>query len=164
MADSSNLVFRKKVDNPSLGGSGATGTWTAGLHALFDAVTPAQATAGSVEYRMVGISNTHPTDTIEDLKVYLSSASTSADTDIEFGVPGVTVLNSTDVWPTALADESTAPAGVTFYAAGSLATAVEIGDVPPLRTRILYLKRVVTAGADALTTDTCTVTVTNRVP
>lgn len=164
MADSSNLVFRKKVDNPSLGGSGTTGAWTAGLHALFDAVTPAQAAAGSVEYRMVGISNTHATDTIEDLKVYLSAATTSADTNIEFGVPGVTLLNSTDVWPTALADESTAPGGVTFYAAGSLAAAVSLGDIPALSTNILYLKRVVTAGAATLATDSCTITVTNRVP
>ena len=60
-------------------------------------------------------------------------------------------------------NEETAPAGVTFGNHTTLGTALTLGDLPAQHGIGVWIKRVVTAGASPLTTDSCSITVTNAV-
>ena len=82
---------------------------------LFDDVSSAETTTGDVEYRSLYLYNNHATITMQDLRLFFTSA---AD-DLDIGVAAEAV----DVTMATIANESTAPSSVTFshpttYAAG----------------------------------------------
>ena len=165
MPSNSDIIFTKYADNPSLGGqSGSIVAMAGTIHELFDPVAPSQAVSGLVDYRFILVRNGHATDTMYGMKIYLSSETTSTSTTIQFGLlPGIVSFFPSTEWPLALANVTTAPVGVTFAAANSLGAAINLGDIPPQKTRVLYLKRVVTAGAASLASDVGTITVTNAI-
>lgn len=127
---------------------------------LFDDVSQSESTSGDTEYRCFYITNKNATDTLSDCGVYISAQTPSADTSVEIGLDpaGVGDGAATGV-ATTIADEQTAPTGVTFSAAPvDAATALAVGNLGPGQAIAVWIKRAVTAGAAGFAADGCGVT------
>lgn len=85
--------------------------------------------------------------------IWIQSNTTSADTSIEIGL-GSSAVNGTEQ---TVANESTAPTGVTFSAPSSQGTALSIGNIPPGEHKAVWVKRIVNAGAVAYNNDAATI-------
>lgn len=122
---------------------------------LFDDVSSAESVAGRVEYRCVYIHNAHATESyLEPVKVWLSANTPSTTTTIEIGV-GTAAINATEQ---TIANETTAPIGVTFSAPSSFATGLAVAAIPAGQHRSIWVKRTVNAGT-AATADSATLSV-----
>ena len=131
----------------SLGGAKSSADMPTGI---FDDLTSAEAAAGLTEYRCIYVHNAHATLTALISKIWLQA--NTAGTRIAIGL-GAAAVNATE---TATANETTAPAGVTFSTAPvNLATGLSIGDIPAGQHKAVWLRRTVAAGA-TLTTDSFT--------
>jgi hypothetical protein len=138
--------------NASLGGVKST-TTDAGSN-IFDDVSGAESTSGDTEYRGVVLSNEHGSLTWQQVKVWVSTDTPSADTDADIALAAEAV-NTTMA---TIANENTAPSSVTFTnAAVSFATGLSIGDIPNSQFKGVWLKRVINAAA-AAAADSFTVT------
>ncbi len=128
---------------------------TAQLNNLFDNVSGAEAAAGDVEYRCFFVLNNHATLTLEGAKVDLTSQTAGGGT-IDFGLDptAVSAKGSGSAQAVTVANESTAPAGVTFNT-----TQQTIGDLAPGQVKAIWLRRTVTAGAGAVNPDGVVMTV-----
>lgn len=135
----------------SIGGAKSS---TAAPSGLFDTVTGAQSTAGDINYRCIYVQNTHATLTLIGAKAWLDANTASADTTIDIGL-GAAAVSATE---TAIADEATAPATVTFSAPTDLAGGLSIGDLAPGEFKAIWLRRTVDASA-AASNDTYTLRV-----
>jgi len=111
--------------------------------AIFDAVTSVEAGAGDAEYRLVYLHNAHATLTALAAKVWIQTNTPSASTDIAIGLAAAGA-NATE---TAVANDSTAPAGVTFSQPASLGAGLSLGDLTPGQHYGVWIRRTVTAGA-----------------
>lgn len=140
--------------NASLGGVKSSIEMGTGVHNLFDQVASAEASAGDVEYRCGYVENTHATLTAQNLVSYFSSESGSPDTDEELGL-GTSAISGTEQ---TIADEDTAPIGVTFAQANGAGNALVIGDLAPGETKAFWIRRTVSAGAAAANNDGSTLT------
>jgi len=117
---------------------------------LFASVGPAEALAGSVKYRALTFKNTSAL-TAYGASIYVSQETTS---------PGTTVAIAYDSTGTQdVADEDTAPTGLSFSTPVSLATAVALGDVAAAGVARIWFKRTVTASVAAAAADTGKVTI-----
>lgn len=123
---------------------GAKSSVAAGA-AIFDDVQPAESSAGDVEYRCLYVHNAHATLTLTAPVAWLPTNTPSPGTSVDVGV-GTSAVNATEQ---TVADENTAPAGVTFAAAATQAAGVALGDIPPGQSRAIWIRRTVTAGAAA---------------
>lgn len=141
--------------NASLGGAKSTTEMGTGLHNLFDIVGDDETTAGDTEYRCIYIHNSHATLTMQNTRVWLSSNTPSGDTLAEIGL-GTAAINGTEQ---TVADESTAPTGVTFSTAANEGAALTIGDIPPGQHKAVWVKRVVAEGAAAYNDDQAAISV-----
>lgn len=141
--------------NASIGGAISSNAVSASLNALFDRVTGAEASAGDTEYRCIYVKNSHATLTLYAATVWLSSNTPSADTAAAIGL-GAAAVNATE---TAVADESTAPAAVSFSAPASYAAGLLIGDIPAGQYKAVWIRRTVTASAAAYNNDGFTLNV-----
>lgn len=140
--------------NAALGGAmAATEIVDATVHNLFDLVAAAEAAAGDVEYRCFYFENTHGTLTWEDVEVYIDSNTASADTDVAIGLDPAGVGGTA----TTIANESTAPAGVSFTQPSS-GSPLAVGDVAPGTAFAVWVRRTVSAGAAAVTNDEVSIT------
>ena len=142
--------------NASIGGVMSTTTAVTDntTHNLFDQVDGTESNAGDTEYRMVYLLNNHGSLTAQNTRVYISSNTPSADTTIDVALAAAG-LNATE---TAIANENTAPASVTFNnTAVSYATGLAVGNVPFGQRYGIWIKRVVSAGAAAVNDDAVTI-------
>jgi hypothetical protein len=139
--------------NAALGGAKST---TNAPTRLFDDVTSTEASAGTIEYRCVYVHNGHASLTLQGAKAWAPSNTPSTSTIVEIGV-GTSATNGTEQ---SVANERTAPTGVTFAPAATFAAAVDLGDIPPGQHRAIWLRRTVTAGAVALASDPVTIRAT----
>jgi hypothetical protein len=96
----------------SLGGAKST---TAAGASIFDDVASAEAMAGDTEYRCVYVHNAHASLTLVGAVFWIQANTPSPTTTFDVGV-GTSAVNGTEQ---TVADENTAPIGVTFAAAGS---------------------------------------------
>lgn len=127
-------------------------------NSLFDDVSGAEETAGDTEYRCVYLRNVGTVDA-QNTVVWLSGNTADADTDIAVGLAVAAIGASTT--ETAVANENTAPASVTFTGGTSIDTEAEglaIGTIPSGQHKAIWLRRTVNAGAGA-STDSFTVAV-----
>jgi hypothetical protein len=122
---------------------------------IFDKVNGAESAAGDVEYRLIYPRNQHGSLTLVNAMAWVQADTTSAQTVIAVGV-GSSALNGTEQ---TVADENTAPTGVTFLPAVNKAGGVALGDIPPGQSRALWLRRTVTAGASVTASDPFTIRV-----
>ena len=140
--------------NPALSLGGIESTTAAGSN-LFDNVSSGEATAGDVEYRCFYVKNTHATLTLTGAKVWIQANTPSADTTIDIGL-GTTAVGTGN--EQTVADEQTAPSGVTFAAAANEGAALSIGDIAPGQHKAVWIRRTVNAAA-AAANDTYTIRV-----
>lgn len=135
--------------NAALGGARSTaggGVVPTSLTAnsLFDDVTGAEEQAGDIEYRCVYLRNTGGVDA-QSTVVWLSANTADADTTIDIGL-GTSAVNGTEQ---TVANENTAPSGVTFSAPTTEGAGLSIGTLATTEHKALWLRRTVTAAAGA---------------
>lgn len=137
--------------NLSLGGAISATLVGAGLNNLLDDVSPEEASAGDVEYRAINIKNTHATETLTAAVIWITAETTSTDTTIDIAYDATGTQS--------VANESTAPTGVTFSKPVSKATGISLGNIAASGTKRIWFKRTVTAGAVKLASDLGTIRV-----
>lgn len=135
--------------NASLGGVKSSNTKSSTVDAFFDAVSAAEAAAGRVEYRCIYLHNANATDTMTNAVVFVSSNTPLAGTTVDIGV-GTSAVNGTEQ---TVANETTAPSGVSFSAPTTADTGLALGNIPPGQHRAIWVRRTVTAGAGASASD-----------
>lgn len=136
----------------SLGGAKSSASFGA---TVFANVGGAEAAAGSVKYRCGYAHNAHASLPLSSAVAWMNSNTPSTSTIIEIGV-GTAAMNGTEQ---TIADENTAPVGVTFYPAASKAAGVALGDIPAGQSRSYWERRTVSAGASVTASDPFTVRV-----
>jgi len=143
--------------NASLGGvKSSTEVVDNTLHNLFDQVTGSESAAGDTEYRCIYIHNGHGSLTMQNVRVYIQTNSTSADDTWEIGL-GTAALNATEQ---TVVDENTSPTGVTFSGSAiSYATGLAPPDIPFGQHKAIWYKRIVNAGAAAINNNSVTINV-----
>lgn len=143
--------------NASLGGvKSSTEVVDATLHNLFDLVSGAEMAAGDIEYRCIYIHNGHGSLTAEGCAVYIDANTPSTDTVAAIGL-GTAAVNATEQ---TVANESTAPSGVSFTETVGSGAALSIGNIPFGQHKALWIRRTVTAGGSAYSNDSLGITIT----
>lgn len=133
----------------SLGGA-IGGVITSGqIHNLFDKVSGAESEAGTVEYRCIYVKNNHASLTLEDAVVWIQANTPSPDTTVAIGLGTSAIGGEED----AVANETTAPAGVTFSTPEDAGSGLSIGNLPAGGHKAIWLRRTVNAGASAFNND-----------
>lgn len=100
------------------------------LNNLFDDVTGDENAASDIEYRCMFIHNSHATLTYKSVKMYIS-AEVSGGASVAIGVDttAASAIGSSSAQALTIADESTAPVGVSFSSPTTKATGVSLGDI-----------------------------------
>lgn len=137
--------------NASLGGIKSS---TAMGSNLLDDVSSVESAAGDVEYRAFYVHNAHATLTMENAVCWIQANTPSADDTLDIGL-GTSAVNGTEQ---TVANESTAPSGVTFTAAANEGAAIALGNIPPGEHRAVWVRRTINAAA-AASSDTATLRV-----
>jgi hypothetical protein len=138
--------------NLSIGGVKSSEVMSSSTDDMFDAVTAAQAAAGLTEYRCIYLHNANATDTMTSARFWIDANTPLAGTTLEIGI-GAAAVNATE---DTIANEATAPAGVSFSAPSSAAAGLAVGTLAPGQHKALWLKRIVTAGSLSSANDTFT--------
>lgn len=113
---------------------------------LFDDVSSAEAAAGLVEYRCFYVHNANGTLTLIAPKVWIQTNTPSATTTVALGL-GTSAQGATEQ---TVANESTAPIGVTFSEPSDFATGIALSDIPNGGHRAVWVRRTVSAGTSAI--------------
>lgn len=133
----------------SIGGARSTvdpgGIITSGvLNNLWQDVDATQAQSGSTKYRCIYVRNTNLADTWTSPKIWISTLTTSDDDEVDIGL-GTSAVNGTEQ---SVANENTAPSGVTFSRpitkAGGLTLAATLTAG---QHKAVWVKRTVNPGA-----------------
>ncbi len=136
--------------NAALGGAiSTTQIVDASLHNLFDIVSGDEAAAGDTEYRCLYVKNNHGTLTLQNAEIWVQTETPSGSSDEEIGL-GTSAINGVEQ---AVANEATAPAGVTFAQANGEGASLNIGNIPPGQHKAVWVKRVISASAPAVNSD-----------
>ena len=142
--------------NSSLGGAiSSTELVDNTLNNLFDNVSGAESEAGDVEYRCVYIRNDNASLTMQNAVAWIQTNTPSAGSTIDIGL-GTSAINGTEQ---TVANESTAPSGVTFSAAATEGAAIALGNIPFGQHRSFWIRRTISAGASAYNNDSATIRV-----
>lgn len=147
--------------NASLGDQVSTTQWTGGsANDLFDDVTGAENAASDVEYRCVFVHNTNGANVLENAVVYLS-AETAGGASIAVGADptAASAVGSASAQAVTIADENTAPAGVTFSSPTTAETGVALGNIGVGQVKAFWVRRTA-ANTAALSNDGVTIAVT----
>lgn len=139
--------------NPDASLGGAKSSTVAGSN-LFDPVASGEALSGDVEYRCFYVHNANGSLPLENAVCWLQANTPSADTTLDIGV-GTAAINGTEQ---TVANESTAPSGVTFSAAASEGAGISLGSIPAGQHKAVWVRRTVNAAA-AASADTATLRV-----
>jgi len=123
------------------------------LHNLFDIVDGTESQAGDTEYRGIYLHNGHATLTAQNVRIYFSSPTTSANDEWDMALAGEG-LNAT---METIATEQAAPVGETFTRPTTYAGGLNAGNIPPGQHYGIWFKRVVNAGASAIDNNSITV-------
>ncbi len=141
--------------NLSLGGViSSVAISDASVENLFDNVSGAESTAGDTEYRGFYVRNNHGSLTWQDVGVWISTETPSADSLIDLALAGEGV----NVTMETIANESTAPVGETFTHITSEGTRLVIGDIPSTQFMGIWVKRVISSTAAAADADAAIMT------
>lgn len=140
--------------NASLGDQLATtAVVDAALHNLFDVVTGDESDAGDTEYRCFFVRNNHATLTWVAPKVWLQSETAGgASAAIGLDTTGKSDADAAVAQALTIADEQTAPAGVSFSAPTTKGTGLALPDLAPDEVHAVWIRRTVptSTGAQAL--------------
>lgn len=125
--------------NASLGGAKSSTQAPAGL---FDTVDSTESTAGDTEYRCVYVHNNSGTNSLDNPVMWIVSETPNY---IDIGV-GTSAVNGTEQ---TVANENTAPSGVTFSSPTSKGTGLALGSIPAGQHKAVWIRRTVPAAAGA---------------
>jgi hypothetical protein len=139
------------VGNASLGGAKSSTVAPSTIDGLFDQTSATEATAGDVEYRCIYLHNNYSAD-MQVTVVWISANTPNAATTMAIGL-GTSAINGTEQ---TIANESTAPVGVTFSEPATQGAGLSIGTIPAGQHKAFWLRRTITAGATAIANDTAT--------
>jgi len=114
-------------------------TLTSVVENLFDSVGSGEAQAGVTEYRSVMVKNDSPAG-MNSMIVWIDVNTPFADDHVEIGIEAPTANAIQSV-----ANETTAPTGVTFFLADGESNGISIGNLASGDLYGVWLKRVVTA-------------------
>lgn len=116
--------------------------------------TGAEGESGIVIYRCMFFLNDHASLTWQSVKVWIASQiAGGANISIGLDPAGVVDRNAASAQAAEIANETTAPAGVTFSAPTSEATALSVGNVPADDCFAVWLRGTVPALTEALAAD-----------
>ena len=140
--------------NASLGGVRSTTEIVDNtIQNLFDNVTGSESAAGDTEYRCFYVKNGHGTITWETVVKWIE-AQVSGGANVEIGLdPAGNGDGSATGVATTIADEQTAPTGVTFSAPTTKATGLSIGNLTAGQMRAVWVKRIVPAATPGQAAD-----------
>lgn len=116
---------------------------------LFDDVTGSESAAGDIEYRGIYAKNNHGSLTLAGAVIYVSSDTLSTSTELDLAIAAEAVSTTMAT----IANESTAPSGVTFSHPTTRATGLQLNSttgLAPAGYRGVWVRRTVTAGAAAI--------------
>ena len=119
------------------------------LNNVFDDVSGSENAALDVEYRCVFIYNSHATLTYQNAVVWMDSqVAGGADCAIGVDPTAASGVNATSAQAVQVANEDTAPAGVTFQTTPvSRATALALGNIGPGQVKAVWIRRSATNSA-----------------
>jgi len=128
--------------NNSLGKYESTTAMAAGANGLFDNITGAENAASTTDYRCFFVINNHASLTLYSAKVWLSGE-VGGGASIAIGVDptAASAKGSATAQAVTVANELTAPAGVTFSSPTSQATGLDLGDLAPGQVRAVWVRR-----------------------
>lgn len=128
--------------NASLGGIVSATVVPTGL---FDTITGAESLAGDVEYRCFYVRNANATLALQNAVLFIQANTASADTTVAIGL-GTSSINGAEQ---TVANESTAPAGVTFSEPATVGTGIALGSIPATQHKAVWIRRTINAAAAA---------------
>ncbi len=132
------------IPDNSLGGDmSSTEVVNGDLNNLFDIVSGDESSAGCTEYRCMYALNSSA-QTLYDAKVFVETQTNSPTTEIEIGTDTVNVTTQT------IANETTAPTGITFGEHYQEENAISIGDLGAGEKIAIWVKWIVNAGTIAV--------------
>lgn len=137
--------------NNSIGGVMSSTAWAGGtLHDLFDVISGDENAASTVDYRCVYVRNSHATLTWgPNIKVWIT-AQTAGGATLDIGLDPAGVGNGTTTGVAATpANETTAPAGVTFSGPTTKGTGLAPANVPAGSAFALWIRRTAANSAAA---------------
>lgn len=134
----------------SLGGEISSEEVSSALNGLFNTVTADEASSGSTKYRCIYLQNINGVDTLSAIKLWIQSNTSSPDTTISIGLDPAG-KNGDAV---TIADENSAPAGVTFSAPADAGSGLDIGDLASADFYGFWIRRTVSPGAASDAADT----------
>lgn len=117
-----------------------------GANNLFDDVSGAEAAAGDTEYRGAYVKNNHGSLTLQAAALWIDALTSSPGTEFDLGLDPAAVGSDSS---TTIANENTAPAGVTFSRPTSKGAGLLNADIPAGSKKAFWIRRTVTAGAAA---------------
>lgn len=151
------FYLTNSVVDPNLSLGGAVGTVTlmsAAVNGFFAIVSPEEAagTVTYVKYRAIDVKNINVTDTAYGAYLYIDAETTSANT---------TVALAYDTGIQSVVNENTAPSAptLTFSTPMSKSAGIYLGDIAPLATKRIWLRRTITPTAAKLANDLGTLAV-----
>jgi len=140
----------------ALGGAKSSTELTdATLENLFSNAPAAESEAGSVKYRCFYVHNNHGSLALQNAEIWISANTPSGDTVAAIGL-GTSAVNGTEQ---TVADEDTAPSGVTFSSADGQDNALSIGNIPADEHKAIWVRRTISAGAGAYNPDNMVINV-----
>lgn len=169
---SGDLLYKLSVTTGSSGNSTAQGnvnnslgkyistTQISGtpLNNLFDDISGDENAASTVDYRCIFLHNAHASLTLQNSVVYIS-AEVAGGASISIGVEptAATAIGFTGNQAQTIANETTAPTGVTFTSPTVKASGIAVGNVGAGSGRAIWVKRTA-ANTVALNNDGVTLT------
>jgi hypothetical protein len=118
-------------------------------HNIWDVVSSTESNTGDTEYRCIYVKNTNSSLTLQSPKVWIATNTPSTDTSVEIGL-GTAAVNGTEQ---TVANENTAPSGVTFGTAAGEGNALTFADLPAAGSKSIWIKRIIGATAGAFNDD-----------
>lgn len=112
-------------------------------------MSSAESSSGDTEYRCIYVKNTNGSLTLQSAKVWIATNTPSTSTSVEIGL-GTSAVGGTEQ---TVANENTAPSGVTFGTAAGEGNALTIGDIASGSHKAIWIKRIVSASAGAYNDD-----------
>lgn len=112
------------------------------LNNLFDDISGDENAASDVEYRCIFIHNAHASLTLQSPKVWIASqVSNGADMAIGIDTTAASAIGNTSAQALEVANEGTAPAGVTFSSPTDKASGLSLGNLPNGQCRAVWIRR-----------------------
>ena len=145
----------------SLGKYVSTTQWAGGsANDLYDDISGAENAASTVDYRCIFVHNSNAANALQNAVVYLS-AEVGGGASIAVGADttAASALGSASAQALTIANETTAPAGVSFSSPTTAGTGVSLGSIPSGQVKAFWVRRTA-ANTAALSGDGVTLAVT----